>query len=57
MRDNGSPCLKPQELLKKPDGVSRTNTKKRTEEIQKAIKLHHFSQTRISSANTIKSPN
>jgi hypothetical protein len=32
--DKGSPCLKPRELLKKPNRLPFTRTKKHTEEIQ-----------------------
>jgi hypothetical protein len=52
--NKGSPFLKPQELLKKFIGVLFTNIKTHTEEIQRAIKLHQFSQNRISSAYTTK---
>jgi hypothetical protein len=40
--NNGFACLKLLELLKKTVGVSFTNTKKRTEEVQYAIHLHHL---------------
>jgi hypothetical protein len=41
--DKGSPYLKPQELLKNPEGLSFTKTEKCTEEIQNSIQECHFS--------------
>jgi len=41
--DKGSPCLKPRELLKNPDGLSFTKIEKRIKKIQCAIQERHFS--------------
>jgi len=56
MGDIGSPCLRPQELLKKLDGVPFTKIEKRIDEIQHATHYTIFPQNCISSTYTKGNP-